>query len=167
MEYIIPKGKNYPKGLHFYLFPKKVISGTFILSKSALYSNKGLDERSFTSWNKITGLTNLLTFGKDSGRLAYRCINNSYFQIGSYIHDRGGYNVINNPARIITTVEPEEECYFRLEELDYGYQFNVNDAVLLHPKSTKSSILRYRNIPYIQYGDAPALQDTKIIINFK
>jgi hypothetical protein len=165
-EYTIKKGKR-DSGWQINLFLPSLIEGTFRLHENTLYSTKGMEERAATSFSKIVGFSNLLTGTKDSARIAYRCVNNAYHSIYTYVHDNSKDYVLSNPGKFICDINVEEDVYFRLEDTDYAYIFQINEIKVIHPKSKKKMGIRYQNYPYFELADMPAMKDMNYTINFK
>jgi hypothetical protein len=166
-EYLIKENATSASGIHVNLFLPSIIEGTFKLHDNTLYSTVGMSDRAATSINKIVGFTDLLTGGKDSARFGYKCVNNAYHKIYTYVHDNSKDYVLSNPAKFICDIEAGDEVYFRLEDKNYEYVFQINDIVVVHPKSKKKMSVRYQNYPYFQLADSPAMHDMNYSVTRK
>lgn len=168
MQYVIPQGKT-SSGINFRPLFSSVIEGTFRLNSDCLYDIDTLTPREATSWNKIVGIGNLFSFNSNNARIGFRMKldGTQIFEAGSYIHDKGPYDTIKNPARHICYFEPDEDHYFRVEDHDKWYKLTVKDQTVIHEKSTNKFLMRAMMFPYVEMGDKPAPHNMTFNISLK
>jgi hypothetical protein len=122
--YHIQKGDHYSNG-GIGITVSNTLTFSAMLDESCLYSTEGWDEKDKLDINKLIGFTNGLSQA-DSARFGWRCIDNQYFQIVTYVHDGGAF--VPGSEKILGIVFPKETFGGKLRNIGKTYIFNFNNG---------------------------------------
>jgi hypothetical protein len=159
--YHIQKGDHYSNG-GLGITMSNTLTFSARLEESCLYSTDGWDERDKLDINKLIGFTNALS-QSDSARFGWRCIDNKYFQITTYIHDGGAF--VPGSEKILGTVVPGQPFNGKLRNAGKTYIFNFNNGPdVVVPKKASPGWIKCI-LKFYFGGNNAAPQDMFAIIN--
>ncbi len=134
---------------------------TASLDSTCLYDVSKWEDKDKKDINKLYGFTNGLS-DKHSARFGWRCIDNSYFEIVTYIHDGGDF--IPGSEVVLGKAYPGVEFKCRLRNIGKLYIFNFNNVEEKISKTTNPSWIRLQ-LKFYFGGNNPAPHTMFCFIN--